>query len=433
MLKKENYTKSVYRPYAPFYTNLILTGMASDINFRPYLKEKFVYKNIVIPQAIWYYQKQEWAHLIDLVFREWQNRTNLKKAIKAFKIQENRLIRAAKGKNLANFAREYRAYMPSVATIWIIEDKVLEALQKRLPLELLNRLSFPLKDNYYKKEEYDLVKTRDIKSHVKEYEWKNSHYGEIHPYTLVQARARIKTINKKEFLKEYHQSKVEIRRAIVEAKKIMGKNNNLVDLLQFILYYRTQRTDIINKAAYLFAPELKIIARRLGLTYKQAIYCTAEELLGQLPSLKTINQRMKCHVSALISGQIYILIGADAAKINKIFAEKVLQIKKLSGQPASKGLITGRAKIVFSKKDYSKVNSGDILITHMTTPAMVPVMKKASAFVTDEGGITCHAAIISREMKKPCVIGTRIATKFLKDGDIIEVDANRGVVRKLNK
>jgi hypothetical protein len=62
---------------------------------------------------------------------------------------------------------------------------------------------------------------------------------------------------------------------------------------------------------------------------------------------------------------------------------------------------------------------------------MVPAMKKAVAFVTDEGGITCHAAIISRELKIPCVLGTQIGTKVLKDGDMVEVDADKGVVRVL--
>ena len=62
---------------------------------------------------------------------------------------------------------------------------------------------------------------------------------------------------------------------------------------------------------------------------------------------------------------------------------------------------------------------------------MVPIMKKASAFVTDEGGVTCHAAIISREMRKPCIIGTKVATQLLKDGDMVEVDANSGFVKIL--
>jgi pyruvate, water dikinase len=78
-----------------------------------------------------------------------------------------------------------------------------------------------------------------------------------------------------------------------------------------------------------------------------------------------------------------------------------------------------------------KINKGDILMCNATNPDIVIVMERASAFVTDEGGITCHAAIISREMQKPCIIGTKIATKIFKDGDMVEVDANKGIVRKL--
>jgi len=65
----------------------------------------------------------------------------------------------------------------------------------------------------------------------------------------------------------------------------------------------------------------------------------------------------------------------------------------------------------------------------MTMPKYLPAMKRASAFITDEGGITCHAAIISREMKKPCIIGTKIATQILIDGVLVEVDADKGIVR----
>ena len=68
----------------------------------------------------------------------------------------------------------------------------------------------------------------------------------------------------------------------------------------------------------------------------------------------------------------------------------------------------------------------------MTMPRYLPAMVRAAAFVTDEGGITCHAAIIAREMRKPCIIGTKIATQVLKDGDMVEVDADNGVVRKIN-
>ena len=78
------------------------------------------------------------------------------------------------------------------------------------------------------------------------------------------------------------------------------------------------------------------------------------------------------------------------------------------------------------------MKNGDILVSPMTTPNFVPAMKLAAAIVTDEGGVMCHAAIVAREMKKPCIIGTKIATKVLKDGDIVEVDADKGVVKILN-
>ena len=73
-----------------------------------------------------------------------------------------------------------------------------------------------------------------------------------------------------------------------------------------------------------------------------------------------------------------------------------------------------------------------VLVTSMTRPEMVVAMEKAAAIVTDEGGITSHAAIVSRELKIPCIIGTKIATRILKNGDLVEVDAFKGIVRKIS-
>ena len=84
-------------------------------------------------------------------------------------------------------------------------------------------------------------------------------------------------------------------------------------------------------------------------------------------------------------------------------------------------------------KDLSKINEGEILVSPMTMPDFVLAMKKASAFITDEGSLTCHAAIVAREMKKPCIVGTKIATQLLKNGMVVEVDADKGIVRILKK
>ena len=80
-----------------------------------------------------------------------------------------------------------------------------------------------------------------------------------------------------------------------------------------------------------------------------------------------------------------------------------------------------------------KMEKGNIMVAHTTFPALIPAMKKAAAIVTDDGGITCHAAIVARELKIPCVVGTKIATQVLKDGDLVEVDADKGIVKILKK
>ncbi len=102
----------------------------------------------------------------------------------------------------------------------------------------------------------------------------------------------------------------------------------------------------------------------------------------------------------------------------------------LSGLAASPGVAVGEVKIVRELKDLQKIKSGDILVTEMTNPDMVVTMQKSAGIITDEGGLTAHAAIVSREMGIPCVVGTREATSKLKEGEIITIDAYSGKIYK---
>jgi phosphohistidine swiveling domain-containing protein len=127
-----------------------------------------------------------------------------------------------------------------------------------------------------------------------------------------------------------------------------------------------------------------------------------------------------------------VLSGLKALDVLKKIEEDIISknsILEVKGQTAFKGKIKGIVRIVIKSEDFSKFTDGEILVTHMTRPEFVPLMKKASAIITDEGGITCHAAIVARELSKPCIIGTKNATQILKDGDLVEVDADNGVVR----
>ncbi|MFH1588850.1 MAG: PEP-utilizing enzyme, partial [Candidatus Diapherotrites archaeon] len=97
------------------------------------------------------------------------------------------------------------------------------------------------------------------------------------------------------------------------------------------------------------------------------------------------------------------------------------------------GLVKGKVKVVNHPNEMHKMNQGDIMVSHSTNPNLVPAMKKAGAIITDVGGITCHAAIVSRELNIPCVIGTKSATKILKDGEKVEVNATKGIIKRIKK
>ena len=121
------------------------------------------------------------------------------------------------------------------------------------------------------------------------------------------------------------------------------------------------------------------------------------------------------------------------SEIKKVAQHKIEDGILIKGGVANKGKIKGRARIITGSGDAKEMKSGEILVASMTRPDFVIAIKRAAAIVTDEGGVACHAAIIAREMNKPCIIGTKIATKVIKNGDLIEVDANLGVVRIIEK
>lgn len=126
----------------------------------------------------------------------------------------------------------------------------------------------------------------------------------------------------------------------------------------------------------------------------------------------------------------------DFFKKENIFiqeAENISDSKILRGNAVYPGKSRGHVKLVFCDEDIEKINEGDIIVSPMTVPTFISGMKKANAIITDEGGVVCHAALIAREMKKVCVIGTKNATKVLKDNMLVEVDGDLGIVRILEK
>ena len=114
-------------------------------------------------------------------------------------------------------------------------------------------------------------------------------------------------------------------------------------------------------------------------------------------------------------------------------AQDLKNVREIYGTIAQPGSVKGRVRIIQLIKDVKYLKTGEVLVASMTDPRYLTAMKKAAAFITDEGGITCHAAIVARELGKPCIIGTKIATLCLKNGDLVRVDANKGIIKMLNK
>jgi pyruvate,water dikinase len=162
-----------------------------------------------------------------------------------------------------------------------------------------------------------------------------------------------------------------------------------------------------------------------------------EEELAQLAEL---GKRVEEHFGspqdiewAYEAGELYLLQSRPITVLYEKEAEEEEEVSEakevlVKGLAASPGIGSGKVKVIFSVDELDKIKEGDVLVTTMTNPDMVPAMKRASAIVTDEGGMTCHAAIVSRELGIPCVVGTGEATKVLQDGMEVTVDGTRGVV-----
>ncbi len=221
-------------------------------------------------------------------------------------------------------------------------------------------------------------------------------------------------------------------------KGIQKSDTRLLKKLGIIMGLHDERKRLNMMSHYWNFEFLKAIAKKMGAPYellKFASFGEVKNLLteGEINVVQLAQRRKGCINVNFKDGKEYWLTGSDYTSLKK----EVLEPEKHEGRvirgiTANRGRVTGRAVVVLNvKKEGKKIRRGDILITSMTRPEFLPYLELVKAIVTDEGGITSHAAIISREMSLPCIIGTKIATKVLKDGDLVEVDAEKGIVRKL--
>lgn len=181
---------------------------------------------------------------------------------------------------------------------------------------------------------------------------------------------------------------------------------------------------------------LREISKRTNISFELLKYMSPREvsvIFDNKPNVRILEERKSNSAFYWDKNGHDAVYGDEADEVKrKILGNTDLSgVNDFRGLTACMGKALGKVKVIKSVKEISKVEEGDILVAVMTRPDYVSGMKKAAAIVTDEGGVTSHAAIVARELNKPCIIGTKIATKVLKDGMTVEVNANHGWVKIL--
>ncbi len=246
--------------------------------------------------------------------------------------------------------------------------------------------------------------------------------------------------NEYELLKNYKNIRNREFKEIVGNFKISRKDQQLFIDFGLALDARNEAEYIVSFCGFYILPFYKEIARRLAISVRQLRHLSEKEVVaalrGKLDAAKSIHEKRKFAgwgFDESMKTQIYFS-SDESAKLLKYLNAKVKNLQgNIEGQGvcANPGLVQGKARILTSPELNFKVKPGDILIAEATTVDYLPAMKRAAAFVTEVGGLTCHAAVVAREFGVPCVVGLKNATKNFRDGDLVEVDADKGIVRKL--
>lgn len=288
---------------------------------------------------------------------------------------------------------------------------------------------------------------KKLKKHSNKFFWIRNNYKDIQylssKFYLKLLQEEIKTRKESQIQRELlklEEGSSQIKKKKQKLIKEFNLDPQIVStykLLETIAWWQDERKKTILIVNHYINKLLSEMAKRTSLSLPEIQYTYPGEIKNilleeEIIDKKALQERRRFSIWIGKENQEYWLTGRNAQQAWKvIFLTKTALKKAISGIPASPGRVIGKVRIVLDpQKD--KFLKGEILVTSMTRPEFIPLMRKARGVVTNEGGITCHAAIISRELNIPCIVGTKVATKFLKNGEKVLLRAHRGTVEKLD-
>jgi len=358
----------------------------------------------------------------------------------------------------------YALYPPLVIE-GVLEEKLKEELKNTLKEigeeslfnEYMNIITTKTQFNESDEEEIELLKIAQefkekgdfdekledkLQEHAEKYAWL-PYYGYGLPIGDKEYfKQQIKKIENPEDKLKEKEKKYKIQKEKIEKVKTKFKGKHimkLIDIVQTYLHLRTLRTEVLRKIYYYPRPLLMEIAKRMKIKFDDILFLTPDEIREALkkgvnPFInKEIKERREHYAIVMINGNIEIISDEKEIKdLGKVLVKKE-EKKILKGIGVYPGRVKGTVKVITNIKEISKVKAGDILVTTMTTPEMHLAIEKATGIITDEGGLTSHAAVVSRELHIPCVIGTGEATRILHDGDVVILDSEKGIVEVISE
>ena len=272
-------------------------------------------------------------------------------------------------------------------------------------------------------EELEDLKKENISSFIKKYKWVGTHVFMGEPLTSDKVNKELSEIKSR---KESNKIKL---------PKVFDDSINIGSKLAF---YRSFIVENADSVIYGYWADVSDLGKKYNLSYDEILLLGHKEIIelnDRGIMSKNFEERKNGFGVVMKNKEMEIVTGDKLEKLMDECQDKIDMVSEFKGMVACKSnkTIKGIVKVIEESKYISRMNKGDILIANETTPDYVIGMKIAGAIITNQGGITSHAAITSREMGIPCIIATKIATKVLKDGDLVEVDANKGVVRIIKK
>jgi len=282
-----------------------------------------------------------------------------------------------------------------------------------------------------------------IKGHHKKWCWlpfmyMGPPYSREHYLTQLKQKLEDNTIEKQIASLENRPVELEEeKKKIVQRLHLDKATLDLYKIAADMIFLKNYRKEAMFHGSYALSLILKETAKRKQVALNHLYMLSPAEitqiLIGIL-DISIVEQRMQATVIRFKDNVVQLLEGKKALEFLRTHAptETIVDLdqKVLQGVCSSSGKASGIVRIINSTNDMDKMQQGDIMVSHTTFPSLVPAMKKAAAIITEDGGMTCHAAIVSRELGTPCITGIKKAAKILKDGDRVEVDADQGKVTR---